>query len=69
MLDNTLKNEDFPTFGKPVMGMRSAKALSEGLPRTDDSNLEVIRRTSKKDPLLRSCRLLWRHFLLEQRRG
>ena len=22
VLDNTLKNEDFPTFGKPVMGMR-----------------------------------------------
>jgi len=26
VLDNTLKNEDFPTFGKPVVGMRLEKA-------------------------------------------
>jgi len=25
VLDNTLKNEDLPTFGKPVMGVRFEK--------------------------------------------
>lgn len=63
-MDNTLKNEDLPTFGKPVMGVRLENEF-QGLPRTDDSNLEVIGWTPEKDFLLRSCRLLWRHFLLE----
>jgi len=67
VLDNTLKNEDLPTFGKPMMGVRLEKAW-QGLPRTDDSNLEVIGWASEEDFLLRSCRLFWRHFLLEGRR-
>ena len=67
VLDNTLKNEDFPTFGKPVMGMRVEKEW-QGLPRTDDSNLEIIGWTSEEDFLLRSRRLLWRHFLFERRK-
>lgn len=65
MLDNTLKNDDLPTFGKPVMGVRLEKEI-QWLPRTDDSNLEVVGRASEEDFLLRSCRLLWRHFLLER---
>lgn len=68
VLDNTLKNEDFPTFGKPVMGMRLEKAR-QGVPRTDDSNLEIVRWTSEEDFLLRGRRLLWSHFLFERRRG
>lgn len=69
VLDNTLKNEDFPTFGKPVIGMRSGKTWQGLLLHTNDSNLEVIGRTSKEDFLLRSRRLLWGHFLFERRRG
>ena len=67
VLDNTLKNEDLPTFGKPVMGVRLEKTR-RGLPRTDNSNLEVIRWTSEENFLLRSRCLFWRHSLLEQRR-
>ena len=67
VLDNTLKNEDFPTFGKPVMGVRLEKTR-RGLPRTNDPNLEVIGGTSEEDFLLRSRRLFRGHFLLERRR-
>ena len=64
VLDNTLKNEDFPTFGNPVMGVRLEKTR-KGLPRTNDSNLEVIGWASEEYFLLRSCRLFGGHFLLE----
>ena len=66
MLDNTLKNEDLPTFGKPVMGVRFEKQR-KGPERTDDSNLEVIGWATEEDFLLRSRGLFWRHFLLERR--
>ena len=67
VLDNTLKNEDFPTFGRPVLGMRLGLKTWQGFLHTDNSNLKVIRRTSKEDFLLRSRRLLWGHFLFERR--
>lgn len=67
MLDKTLKNEDLPTFGNPVVGVRLENVWKVP-PRTDDSNLEVVGWTAEEYFFLRSRGFFGGHFLLEGRR-
>jgi len=64
--DRTLKNDDFPTLGSPIGCQRGEwRVKSDKKERTDDANLEVIARATKKGFLLLRRWLFGRHPLFD----